>query len=146
MGRSYYSTVIDRPASRVWEVTRDFNGLATWFASAVSVSEIEDGREADAVGCVRSFLFGETRIREHLVAFSDVDRSYCYEFYDPKPFPVLNYLATLRVTPVTGTDQALVEWWTTFDCDTQELDHWTGFFAAEVFAPALESLRAYLAG
>ena len=147
MGRSYYSTVISRPASAVWAAARDFNGLETWFNPPVTRSEIEDDRAADQVDCVRRFLFGEATIREHLVALSDVDRSYTYEFGDPKPFPVNNYLATLRVTPVTDADASFVEWWTDFDPeDAAQLDHWTAFFAAEVFKPALEGLRAYLAG
>ncbi len=145
MARSYYSTVIDHPADDVWAVARDFNGLATWFSAAISVSEIEEGRTGDTVGCVRSFLFGDTRIREHLLAMDDIERSYIYEFYEPKPFPVLNYVATLRVTPVTDGGRSLVEWWVTFDCEASELAHWEGFFAAEVFRPALEGLREYLA-
>ena len=145
MARSYYSTVLDEPAEEVWPAVRDFNGVATWFSSAVSASEIEGGKTGEAVGDVRNFVFGDTRIREHLVAMSDVERSYTYEFCDPAPFPVLNYLSTLRVTPVTDGNKALVEWWTTFDCDTSEIDHWSGFFAGEVFKPALEGLRQYLA-
>lgn len=145
MGKSYYSTVIDAPATRVWAIVRDFNGLATWFAGSVSVSEIEAGKSGEAVSGVRNFLFGDARIREQLVALSDVDRAYTYVFCDPAPFPVKNYLATLRVTPVTDGDKAFVEWWTTFDCDEDQLDHWTALFARDVFAPALASLREYVA-
>ena len=97
MGKSYYSTVFDAPAARVWAIVRDFNGLATWFAGSVSVSDIEGGKSGEAVSGVRNFLFGDTRIREQLVALSDVDCSYTYVFCDPAPFPVLNYLATLRL-------------------------------------------------
>jgi hypothetical protein len=146
MARSYYSTVIDRPAAEVWAVARDFNGLATWYASAILSSEIEEGKTADTVGCVRNFLFGETRIREGLLALDDVERSYTYDFREPKPFPVLNYKSTLRVTPVTDGDRSFVEWFVTFDCAEAELTHWEAFFAAEVFGPALEGLRAYVAG
>ncbi|HRE27642.1 MAG TPA: SRPBCC family protein [Anaerolineales bacterium] len=146
MGKSYYSTVFDAPAANVWAAARDFNGLATWFAAAVVSSEIEDGKTGESVSSVRNFLFGETRIREQLVALSDVDCSYTYRFCDPAPFPVQNYLATLRVTPITDGDRAFVEWWTTFDCKAKELEHWTGFFASEVFKPALESLRVYIKG
>ena len=57
MARSYYSTVVDASADRVWSALRDFNGLATWWSSNVSESHIEDGRSGDAVGAVRSFAF-----------------------------------------------------------------------------------------
>ncbi|MBL8055086.1 MAG: SRPBCC family protein [Anaerolineales bacterium] len=146
MGKSYYSTVFNAPADKVWAAARDFNGLATWFAGSVSTSAIEAGKTGEAVSGVRNFVFGTARIREQLVALSDVDRSYTYVFCDPAPFPVKNYQATLRVTPIVDSHQAFVEWWTTFDCAADELDHWTGFFAREVFAPALASLRAYLGG
>lgn len=35
---SYYSTIIQHDADRVWDTLRDFNGLAAWFGSAVSES------------------------------------------------------------------------------------------------------------
>ena len=141
MARSYYSTVFDRTADEVWAMARDFNGLATWFNPPVTESRIEDGRSGDAVGCVRTFKFGDAWISERLLAHSDLERFYTYEFVEP-PFPVSNYVATLRVTPVTDGGKAFVEWWTTFDPnDAAEYDHWVGFFAAEVFAPALASLR-----
>ena len=145
MGKSYFSTIFDAPAAKVWAAARDFNGLATWFSDSVSTSAIEAGKTGEAVGAVRNFLFGDSRIREQLVALSDVDCSYTYVFCDPAPFPVKNYRATLRVTPITDGDKAFVEWWTTFDCAADELEHWTGFFAREVFKPALDSLRAYVA-
>ncbi len=145
MGKSYFSTIFDAPAAKVWAAARDFNGLATWFSGSVSTSAIEAGKTGEAVGAVRNFLFGDSRIREQLVALSDVDCSYTYVFCDPAPFPVKNYRATLRVTPITDGDKAFVEWWTTFDCAADELEHWTGFFAREVFKPALDSLRAYVA-
>ena len=146
MGRSYYSTVLDRPADEVWAVVRDFNGLATWFSPPVSSSLTEDGRAGDQVGAVRRFVLGDGTIRERLLAHSDLDRGYTYQFADPKPFPVDNYVATLRVTPVTDGDRSFVEWWTTFDPEPGEsLAHWEAFFAAEVFKPALDTLRAYLA-
>ena len=146
MARSYYSTVIDLPADKVWAVARDFNGLATWWAENVSASEIEDGKTGDTVGAIRKFLFGPDTIREHQVELSDVNRRCIYEFCDPAPFPVLNYLATLQLTPITDGDRTFLEWWTDFDCEVEKLDYWCEFFAANVFAPAVASLAAYAAG
>lgn len=143
MARSYYSTVLNVPAQQLWEVLRDFNGLATWFRPAVTHSHIEDGLTGTTVGAVRCFQLGQQRIRERLLALSEVTRSYSYEFVEPAPFPVTGYLATLRVTPVTESTQSLVEWWTDFDAPAGDAQHWIGFFAAEVFAPALAALRTY---
>jgi len=144
MARSYYSTVFEQDAAAVWAVARDFNGLATWWPAAVSESHIEDGKAADQVGCVRSFRLGEATIRERLLALSDIDRSYSYEFVDPAPFPVTDYVATVRVTPVSD-GRSFVEYSVVFDCAEAERGHWTAFFAAEVFEPALKALASYLA-
>ena len=144
MARSYFSTVVDVPADELWAVARDFNGLATWWSSSVSASHIEDGKSGDTVGAVRCFTLGPDQIREHQVELSDVHRRCVYEFCEPAPFPVTGYLSTLQVTPVTDGDRSFVEWWADFDCDADKLDYWKQYFAAEVFAPAVANLRAYL--
>lgn len=144
MTRSYFSVVVEHPAPAVWSVVRDFNSLATWFDSAVSESHIEDGLTGTTVGAVRSFQLGADRIRERLLALSDIKREYSYEFCDPPPFPVEDYVATLRVRPVSATDQSLVEWSVSFDCSVADRAQWSAFFAAEVFEPALNNLKEYL--
>lgn len=144
MAKAYASTVIDAPADRVWALIRDFNGLPVWHGGLVRDSEIEGGLRGDAVGGVRSFhLHDGTHVRERLLAHSDRDRSYSYNF-ETTPFEVLNYEATLRVTPVTDGDRSFVEWWTTFDCEPQRLDEWVAFFAGQVFLPGLRALAAKL--
>jgi hypothetical protein len=85
---------------------------------------------------------GDTRIRQRLLAHSDRERFYTYEFCEPR-FPVRNYVATIRVTPIVDGDKAFGEWWVTFDCATEEYDHWTAFFAGS-FATWLGSLRRHL--
>ena len=145
MPRAYSSTVVDMPADRVWSVVRDFNGLATWHGGLVKTSRIEDGKAADQVGCVRDFyLHDGAHLRERLLAFSDSDRFYTYNF-ELTPFDVQNYCATLRVTPVTDGDRSFVEWWTTFDCATEKSAEWVDTFANGVFKGGLAALRQYLA-
>lgn len=146
MARSYASTVIDAPASEVWARIRDFNGLADWFSEAIASSEIEDGRKGDQVGAVRSFTLRDgTHLRERLLSHSDAQRSYSYNF-EKTPFDVDRYHATIKVTPVTDGDRSFVEWWTTFDCDRDKVDHWEGFFATEIFGAALKALSGRMAG
>ena len=112
-------------------------------AGAIEKSELEGGLAADQVGVVRSLtLGGDVHIRERLVAHSDEERSYTYNF-ETTPFDVDNYLATLRVTPVTDGGGSFVEWWTTFDCNRDEQEHWTGFFANEVFQGGFDALKAH---
>jgi hypothetical protein len=118
MPRSYASTVIDAPADEVWARVRDFNGLATF--------TLTDG----------------THLRERLLSHSDVEREYSYNF-EKTPFDVDNYHATIRVTPVTDGNKSFVEWWTTFDCDRDQQDHWTEFFATQVFQGGFDALHAH---
>ena len=143
MAKSYASTVIDASPDEVWAHVRDFNGLATWHSGLVSASEIEDGKTGDQVGAVRSFTLTDgTHLREKLLAFSDLERSYTYDF-QTTPFPIDNYLCTMRVTPITDGDASFVEWWTVFDCNRDEQAHWTGFFAGVVFQPGFEAIKRH---
>ena len=147
MAKSYASTVIDAPADEVWARIRDFNGLPVWHGGMVATSEIEKGKAGDQVGSVRSFtLTNDAHLREKLLAHSDLDRSYTYDF-QKHPFEgVENYVATIRVTPVTDGDRSFVEWWTTFDCAPDKIGYWEGFFATEVFGGGFDALKAHFAG
>jgi len=143
VARSYASTVIDAPADEVWARIRDFNGLATWHGGLVAASEIEDGKAGDQTGGVRSFTLTDgTHLRERLLSHSDVERKYSYNF-EKTPFDVDNYHATLRVTSVTDGNKSFVEWSTTFDCDRDRQDHWTEFFATQVFQGGFDVLKAH---
>jgi len=144
MARSYYSTVFDETADRIWGVIRDF-GNYQW-AGVVAETHIEDGRSGDAVSGIRNVDLGDRCIRQRLLVHSDLERSYTYAFCDPIPFPVRDYQATLRVTPVVDSNRAFVEWWATFDCTDGRRDHWTSHFEKEGFAKWLASLRTHLSG
>ena len=146
MAKSYASTVIDAPAADVWARIRDFNGLATWHGGLVATSEIEDGKAGDQVGSIRSFTLTDgTHLREQLLAHSDAERSYTYDF-QKTPFDVDNYEAIIRVSPVTDGNLSFVEWWTTFDCDREKQEHWVGFFASQVFQGGLDALKGHFEG
>ncbi len=145
MARSTASTVVDATADVVWRYIRDFNGLPDWHGGLIAKSRIEAGKSGDQVGGIRAIELADgTGIREVLTAHSDADRSYSYSFCEP-PFPVLDYHATIRVTPVTDGDRSFVEWTTTFDCEQAELDHWKDFFASQVFKGGLDAIRDHFA-
>ena len=104
------------------------------------------GRPATRSGaCAACISRTAAHIRERLLSFSDVDRHYSYNF-EKTPFYVLNYHATLRVTPVTDGDRAFVEWWTTFDCPPERDDEWIHTFAGIVFKGGLDALKARFGG
>jgi Polyketide cyclase / dehydrase and lipid transport len=96
------------------------------------------------VGAVRNVLYQERRIRQRLLAQSDVERSQTYEFAGAPTLPVTGYQATLRITPIVDGDRTFVEWWATFDCDAGQRDQLTGTLAGS-FEKWLESLRDTLA-
>ena len=142
MAKSYYSTVLNHPAGEVWAVIRPFDQYA--WAGVETETTIEEGKAGDQVGAVRRIATPPGIIRQVLLAHSDLDRSYTYALCDPAPFPVRNYVATIRVARVVEGDKAFVEWWATFDCAAEELDRWTNHFEQEGFAKWLAALGQFM--
>jgi len=143
MARAYYSTIFEQPDDQLWAALRDFGNYSWWTDDPVECY-IEQGKSGDAVGAIRNIRMGDTLIRQVLLAHSDLDRFYTYEFFESIPYPVRNYQATLRLTPIVDGNRTFVEWWATFDCDPKEYDHWTAFFTNEGFAKWLNTLRSHL--
>ena len=115
MARVYVSSVINARSDRVWARIRDFNGLPNWHP-AIAESRIENGEPADKIGCVRDFrLRNGDRIRERLLGLSDHDLFCTYSILE-SPMGVVNYVATLRLTPVTDGERTFAEWTAEFDC------------------------------
>ena len=137
-----YSTIFEQSGDRVWSVIRDF-GHYSW-AGVTGETIVEDGKSGDAVGCVRNVQTNDRTIRQKLLAHSDHDRSYTYAFCGPAPLPLRDYVATLRVTPITDGDRAFVEWSAIFDCAESEHDKWHAHMMSS-FHSWLESLRDRLA-
>lgn len=111
----YTSSVIGAPADRIWAVLRDFNALPDWHP-AIAESRIEGGQPSDQVGCVRAFRLKDGGfIREKLLALSDFDFSCTYSILE-SPMGVENYVATLKLTPITDGNRTFAEWSAEFDC------------------------------
>ena len=119
MARSYYSVMLYHPADEVWTVIRPFDHYA--WAGVESETIIEHGKAGDRVGAVRRVSFGGKVIRQVLLAHSDIERSYSYAFCGAPPFPVQDYVATIRVTPIVADGASFIEWWATFDCAAEDL-------------------------
>jgi hypothetical protein len=113
--RVYVSSVVDAGADEVWARVRDFNGLPQWHPG-IADSRIENDEPPDRVGCIRHF---HTRdggtIRERLLALSDYDYACTYEILE-SPMGVDDYVATLKLTPVTDGTRTFVEWSAEFEC------------------------------
>jgi uncharacterized protein YndB with AHSA1/START domain len=145
MPRVYISSVIDAPAARVWERIRDFNGLARWHP-AIRDSRIENGEPSDRVGCVRDFhLQNGDRIREKLLGLSDYDMFCTYSILE-SPMPLTDYVATLRLTPVTDGDRTFAEWTAEFDCAEDEAEGLVTGIGNDVFQAGFSALKRQMTG
>ena len=144
MGRAYASIILKAPVEAVWSLVRDFNGLPGW-APAVAKSKIESGLDADVVGCVRSFHTHDGgHIRERLLALDDANYTFTYNF-EKLAFPVKNYVATLRLYPVTQSDQTFAEWTATFDEAPEDAGKYERIVSKDVFAANFVNLAKIIA-
>ncbi len=115
MIRIYVSTVIETSADNVWQRIRDFNALPLWHPG-IADSRIENSEPSDRIGCIRHFHRRDGgMLRERLLALSDYDYSCTYEIVE-SPLGVDNYVATLKLTPVTDGERCFAEWSAEFDC------------------------------
>ena len=140
MVKVYRSTVLDAPADRVWRDLRDFNGLANWHPS-IAMSRIENDHPADKVGCVRNFqLKNGARTREKLLSLSDYEYACTYAILD-SPMDLSDYVATLRLLPVTEGNRCFIEWSAEFDCPPQKAAELAETVGGGIFQTGLDALK-----
>ena len=137
----YASTVIDAPAPTVWSVIRDFNALPQWHP-LIAESRIEGNLAPDKVGCIRSFRTRDGgAIREQLLTLSDYDFECAYSILE-SPMGVTNYVAKLKLTPVTDGDRTFAEWSAEFDCDPARERELAELIGNGVFQGGLAALKS----
>lgn len=145
MVKVYTSSVLDAPADAVWSEIRDFNGLPRWHP-AIKDSYIEHQLPADKVGCIRNFtLKAGGRVREQLLALSDFDYSVTYSILE-SPMGVENYVATLKLSPITDGNRTFAEWSAEFDCAPARAKELAQNIGQGVFQGGFEALKARLSG
>jgi hypothetical protein len=143
MIKVYVSTVVDSPAEVVWGVVRDFNGLPRW-TPFVADSRIEQNQPADRVGCIRNFRLKDGgMIREQLLSLSDYDFQCSYSILE-SPMGVSNYVATLKLTPVTDGNRTFAEWSAEFDSPPGKEEELAEGIGQGVFQAAFNHLRQML--
>jgi hypothetical protein len=141
----YVSSVIEAPVDTVWAQIRDFNGLPKW-TPFVAESRIEAGLAPDTVGCVRSFRLRDGGIiREQLLALSDYDFQCTYSILE-SPLGVENYVATLKLTPVTDGDRTFAEWSAEFDCAPDREEELAQRIGQNVFQSGFDALKRLFRG
>ena len=136
----YVSSVIDAPADSIWSRVRDFNGLPQWHP-LIADSRIENDQPPDRVGCIRHFhLKDGGMIREKLLALSDYEYSCTYEILE-SPMGVANYIATLKLTPVTDGGRCFAEWSAEFECEAGRERELTESIGNGVFQAGFDALK-----
>jgi hypothetical protein len=145
MTQVYTSSVIAAPVDQVWAAIRNFNGLPDWHP-AIAESRIEGGAPADQVGCVRAFRLKDGGfIRERLLALSDYDYSCTYSILE-SPMGVENYVATLKVTPITDGGRSFAEWSAEFDCQEEREAELMDLIGKQVFQGGFDALKRRFGG
>ena len=98
-----------RPTDRVWAVLRDFNGHDRWHPPS-RPARSSAAIPSDKVGCVRRFRLQDgAELREQLLTLSDLEQAFSYCLLDT-PVPLFNYVAHVRLLPVTDGDRTFWHW------------------------------------
>lgn len=137
------STIIDAPLETVWALLRDFNGHDRWHPAVVS-SRIEQGRASDEVGAVRRFsLASGGELRERLLRLSERDHSFTYCIVEA-PLPLIDYVATVRLAPVTDGNRTFWEWSSSFAAPPGREDELAALVAKDIYRAGFAAVRRRL--
>ena len=85
------------------------------------------------------------RLREKLLGLSDFDMSCTYSILDA-PMAVQNYVATLRLTPVTDGERCFIEWSAEFDCAAEREAELIAQIGGGVFQGGFDALKRAFGG
>jgi hypothetical protein len=143
MVRIVESTVLDAPVEAVWAVLRDFNGFDRWHP-AIADSHIERGYSSDKIGCVRRLHLADgSEVREQLLTLSDADMAFSYCLLDT-PIPLLNYVAHLRLAPVTDGDRTFWHWQSRFDTPLGRETELRDLVSNGIFRAGFDAVREHM--
>ncbi|WP_256749960.1 zinc-binding dehydrogenase [Mesorhizobium sp. Mes31] len=137
------STIIDAPIDEVWAILRDFNGHDRWHP-AIAFSEIEGGEPVDAVGSVRHFRLADGgELREQLLALSDKDHRLSYCLLEA-PLPLMGYVASVRLKPVTDGNATFWEWRSEFNPPAHRRDELVKLVTEGIYQAGFTAVRNLL--
>jgi hypothetical protein len=112
----------------------------------IAESRIEGGAPSDQVGCVRAFYLKDGGfIRERLLALSDYEFACTYSILE-SPMGVEDYIATLRLMPVTDGDRTFAEWSATFECAPEREETLVDDIGQGVFQRGFDALKQRFGG
>ncbi|MEM7422423.1 MAG: SRPBCC family protein [Pseudomonadota bacterium] len=143
MPRVIRSTILDAPVDDLWAVIRDFNGHDRWHP-AVDVSNVERSQPSDRIGCVRNFrLSGGETLREQLLSLSDLEQSFSYCLLDT-PVPLFNYVAHVRLFPITDGDRSFWEWESRFDTPPGRGPELVEMVGTDIYVAGFNAVRRHM--
>jgi len=138
------SAVIEAPIEQVWTVLRNFNSHDRWHP-VVDHSRMENDVGGDVVGGVRSYSIADgAELREQLLHHSDRDYTFTYCILDAS-LPLFDYVATVRLKPVTDGNQTFWDWRSQFrasDDRAKELEELVG---QQILEAGFTGMRTFLA-
>jgi hypothetical protein len=138
------STILNAPTDAVWAVLRDFNGHDRWHP-AVATSTIERAQTSDKIGCVRRFKLQDgSELRERLLALSDLEQTFSYCLLDT-PIPMFNYVAHVRLLPVTDGDRTFWHWESRFTTRPEDAGRLSEMVSEQIYQAGFEAIRKHLA-
>lgn len=142
MPETYQSTIVSAPADEVWRVLRNFHDLS-WARGVIETCAPVGNLRADQIG-TRRVLNDE--FHETLLALDELERTIKYRLDDGSspvsPAEVRNFVAVVRVRPVTTTGHTFVEWSASWEAS----DDAAVEFASGIYAALLAALKESLAG
>jgi NADPH:quinone reductase-like Zn-dependent oxidoreductase len=138
------SAVIDARIDQVWAVLRDFNSHDRWHP-AVARSRMESDLDGDVVGGVRRFsLTDGAEFREQLLRLSDREHTFSYCILD-SPWPLFDYVATVRLKPVTDGGRTFWDWRSQFRAPDHRAAELENLIGQKIYEAGFSGLRTFLA-
>ncbi|KUJ34933.1 hypothetical protein ADL25_38985 [Streptomyces sp. NRRL F-5122] len=137
MASTSVSRLVPASPERVWKLIGGFGSLPDWLPYICESTLLEGGR-------VRQLKNPDGDvIIERLVDFDDTERRYSYAIAQA-PFPVVDYISTLRVHSITGRDDtAEVQWSGRFVPDGATDEEVVTLFT-DIYRDGLDSLHKAL--
>lgn len=143
MVKVFISSVIQASADKVWAVVRDFNDMPSWHP-LISRSTIEGGRPSDSIGCIRVLTLTDgVQVREQLLSLSDFDFSFSYAILE-SGLDVNNYVAGLKLTPITDGNHTFAEWTAEFETTPGTEQEMADQIGNGVFQAGFDALKKQL--
>ncbi len=143
MVKVFISSVIQAPADKVWAVVRDFNDMPSWHP-LISRSTIDGGRPSDSIGCIRTLTLTDgVKVREQLLSLSDFDYSFSYAILE-SGLDVNNYVAGLKLTPITDGNHTFAEWTAEFETTPGTEQEMANQIGNGVFQAGFDALKKQL--